>query len=364
MSFDSQFTDNQAASIVSIADAYRAGNLVLRQDLQNLALQYLGEFRGSQVPQQIQIASGVATFERLGKITYLVIDTEGGGLPTDDLDDFAISGPAQPVFGDLVIIKAASAARTWRITGTGNVAVKAGTLPIGNPANSCAILMAIDATSFVEVARYPEQQPAAMTSQTCYIISDAIVTDSQICQCVSLTGETLATATITYATGGAGMVDVWVDQGAGAYIIGSVENVADPSWTTSDWANAVESAINAGTATHGYTATSPGNQNIVTAPTGSGSAGSGYSIYTVVSGAVTTSTPSFSGGSDGTEQNSNLDTITGGTDGPLFIYNAMNTHDITLISGVSIVGASLPFVIGPKETKMLVKIGTTYSLSI
>lgn len=363
MSFGSQFTDTQAASITALADAYRAGNLVLRQDLQSLAQQYLGEFRGSQVPQQVQIASGVATFERLGKITYLVIDTEGGGLPTDDLDTFAISGPAQPVFGDLVIVKAASAARTWRITGSGNVSVKAGTLPIGNPANSCAILMAIDATSFVEVARYPEIQQTAMTSQTCYIVSDAIVTDSQICQCVSLTGETLATATITYTAGSDGSVDIWVDQGIGSFIIGSVENV-DPSWTTSDWANAMETAINAGTSTHGYTATSPGNQNIVTTPMGSGSAGSGYSIYTVVSGTVTTSTPSFSGGSDGMEQDSDLDTITGGTDGPLFIYNAMTANDITLISGASIVGASLPFVIGPKETKMLVKIGSNYSLSI
>ena len=130
-------------------------------------------------------------------------------------------------------------------------------------------------------------------------IADAPASDLVITNAPTVSGETKATGTVTVSAVGTDGITTYIygiDPYFGYFILAAYTKVSGDD-TATKVATAIATAINAGTAQSGYTATSSGATVTVTARGGLGTAMNGQPFYVYApTGGLTTTTVAFSGG--------------------------------------------------------------------
>lgn len=176
-----------------------------------------------------------------------------------------------------------------------------------------------------------------------------------------LTAETPAGGSITISTSGAsGSVTAYVDEGYGAFLLGSYTYSGSP--TTTAVATGLKDAIHANylLGLHTYDATSLVAVVTVIPPQGLGSLANGYLLSTIDTGSAVSVAAGFglanggTDGVDGAEADGTIDTIqTPATDGMIIvIVNEMAANTITLGTSPPIDIATIK-ALGPKKAAML-----------
>lgn len=145
------------------------------------------------------------------------------------------------------------------------------------------------------------------------------------------TPETRATATYTVTTGAASGNTLTLTTNAVALF----NYTAGASRSTTQLAGDIADSINAGTVTHGYTATASGAVVTITAPTGSGASVNGNSITATATGTIAGTSTNFSGGVTAVDDDI---VYTAGTD-----YTIDELGNITILASTSTIeeGATL-----------------------
>jgi len=357
-------TDAQVAYLATVADDEMMGRLLKLANINTTLQSLIGEFKSTTAPQSVQISAGVVTVERLAKINVIRVDTQGGALSTDDLGTVAWSGQGGPIAGDTYIFFIESAGRRVNFTSAGNLNVKNSTLELATLDSLIEFVVAPD-LSLSEVARYPATDTAdtSPSSATVFVDStDSIFAAARVLTVFNLSGEVLAEGSVTIDAGSAYpcTVAASIDEGNGPFIIGSYTAlVAD---TEQDIADGLAASINTGAA---YTAsTAAGAVCTITAPIGTGASANAYTLTTTTSGTITTTIAAMgtvTAGVDGTEAAGNLDTITGGEDGPYYLFNGMSAATLTLVTGGNILTG---VAVAAQRFVLLLKVGANFALSV
>lgn len=356
-------TDAQVAYLATVADDEMMGRLLKLANINSTLQTLIGEFKSITAPQSVEISAGVVTVERLAKINVIQVETEGAALATDDLDTVAWSGTGSAIAGDRYIFFIQSAGRRVNFTSSGNMNVKNSTVELATLDSVIEFVVAPD-LSLSEVSRYPATDTAdtAPSSATVFVdASDTIFAAARVLTVYNLSGETLAqgSVTIDLASSYPCTVAAWIDEGNGPFVIGSYTAIpADTPYTIAD---GLRDSINLGAA---YTAATALEVCTITAPVGTGATANAYTLTTTLDGTITTTIAAMGAvtvGVDGTEAAGNLDTITGGEDGPYYIFNGMSAATLTLVTGGNIITG---VAVAAQRFVLLLKIGANFALSV
>jgi hypothetical protein len=323
------FTSQQEALLKEVAALQAQDAFVTMTQVNNAITNNGALFKASPTIQTVTLASGVATIERFSQINHVALATEGGAT-SDELTSITTTGFVQ---GDFLVLYTAQ-------TGTSITAATVTNLLSSYFVwrdTSNMLLLVFDGTNFVELGRYPTAAIKAV-SQANYTIPDTgiqtITVYTEWCKTnfLDLATEVLATGsvTVTAAAGASGSLIAYVDNGSGVLV-----ELGRTNYTVASSANAqaaaLNAAINALTATHGYSSTVLLNVVTITAPAGSGATANAWLIETEVAGGMTATNVDFAAGVDASEANGTLDDINGYTDGmEIVLTNVMAGNTITL----------------------------------
>lgn len=351
---------------IAVFDLYRQGKIVTTDMVNTILLGLVGEFKSISPPFSNSISSGVIAVERSAKINLIEIDTFAQ-TATDDCDTVTWMGTGTANVGEIYIFILKSAARLVTFTSAGNFRPKNGSFQLKNLDSIIAFAVA-PSLNLVEIARYPSTDTAdtAPSSDSVYTsAAGSIPATARVLSIVALTGETLAEGQIqiTAATGTAGSVAAWIDEGLGTIQIGTF------SYSTASSTAAVAAGLALDINTNStYTAIATGaDEVVITAPVGTGSSANSYTLQSVVSGGVTTvdtAMGSVTLGADGSQTDQDIDTLVDGTDGPYYLKNGMATNTLTLIAGGNFVGSALPLVLAAGDFVEVLKVGSNVSVTV
>jgi hypothetical protein len=325
----------------------------------NIVSSYGASFKSTPSVETVTIASGSATVTRRAQVSFAAFATEGGAS-TDDLDTIVTTGFSQ---GDLLVCFIAQTGRRINVTSAGNINASGF---VWVDTTNCLMLVYTGA-AWVEMARYPKATTINRT-QAEYPIPGGGVQDITVYTSwaksyyLDSATETLATGTIqiTATAGTNGAVTAMVDDGSGV-----LQTIGSTSYSAPTVPNAVaaalNAAINAGTATHGYSSTVLLDTCTVSAPVGTGASANTFLLDTTIAGGVTTVDVDFGGGVTAAYANGTLDNILGGTDGmEVIVTNIMPANTITL-GGAGNIGASAQGVIAASASRRIIYDSTTTS---
>lgn len=353
------FTSQEIANLKAVASVYQQGNLVTEQYVRDQITLNGASFKSSPDVQLATISSGAITIFRRAQVTHAKVATEGGAT-TDTLDSISTNGFTQ---GDILILMMAQDGMTITTSTAGNISPDIFTWS----ETSNILALVYDGSAFNEIGRYPKLQTQTITQQECFIQGGGvnaitIGTAWAKTRYLDLGTETLATATIqiTATAGTSGNIIAVVDNNSGVNVeIGTAGYLAPD--IPNNIAAKLNTAINLGTATHGYSSSVLGDTCTITAPVGSGATANTWLMGANVSGGLTAATTNFVGGVDASEAASDLDDIFGGLDNQeLILTNTMSAASITLTAignihssaaGALAAGASLRLINDPEINK-------------
>lgn len=353
-------TDAQVQYLADVADDEMMGRLLKIASINTTLQTLIGEFKSTTAPQSVAISAGVVTVERLAKINVISVSATAA---TTDLNTVAWSGTGSAIAGDRYIFFIASEGNRINFTSAGNLNVKNSTLELSTLDSVIEFVVAPD-LSLSEVSRYPATDTAdtAPSSATVFVDStDSIFAAARVLTVINLSGETLAQGSVTIDLGSAYpcTVAAWIDEGNGPFVIGSYTAIpADTPYTIAD---GLRDSINLGAA---YTAATALEVCTITAPVGTGATANAYTLTTTLDGTITTTIAAMGAvtvGVDGTEAAGNLDTITGGEDGPYYLFNGMSAATLTLVTGGNIITG---VAVAAQRFVLLLKIGANFALSV
>lgn len=363
--YDLQST--QVDELIRVADAERVGDLARYSGIGTMLQSIIGSFKAIMAPQQAVISGGVASVERFALVNYIQIDTEGSALSIDDCDTLSFLGTGAANIGDKYIFFLKSAARQVNFTSTGNFRVKNESYTLTD-LDSMIEFTVGPSLNLIETSRYPQIDTAdtSPSSASVYVASNAILAQARILSIIALTGETLAQGSITIDPGSAypGTVTAWIDEGLGAIQIGQYTAILGD--VEQDISDGLAASINlSGT----YTASSvAGAVCQVTARPNTGSTANSYTLFATYEGSITATITDAMGalvlGVDGSQTDEDIDTLTGGEDGPYYLRNGMATNVLTLIAGGNFTGSALPLALAAGDFVEVLKFGTNISITV
>lgn len=358
-------TTTEVELLQAVAVLQQSGDLLLQSQLNAELLKFGAGYKAKPTFYSSSISSGTAEIERQAQISYAKIDTESLAA-TDSVDTInAVTGTTFNN-GDLLICTIESVAREVVFSSGGNLNIKGGAFSANQ--EGAFIAFRYYGNSWYEQYRYPyrEEDQFTLATEEVYISSGAAtITKPYIRLYGELSGETLATGTITVntATGTAGSIYAYSDEGSGQILLGSA--VYSTATTATAQADALQKDIVANTGTHGYSASRIGTIVTVSAPTGTGATGNSYILSHTETGGLTATTVTFATlatGVTGSEADDTLATLNGGSDERLIIVeNAMSSNTISLASGGNISFNGTP-VINSGECVILLYNGTSWIL--
>lgn len=324
-----QMTPQQEA----IIDQLAAGNFITAAQL-SAALTSLSGV-GAATWQTATIAGGVATVPaRQGRFTYVKFDTSGPSLESLNTISFSAGLFAD---GDFLVAGIVSAARNVSLTSAGNATIKGGTWQMRDLTYTALLIWR--GSTWETVALSPDPQVNTMTRETQYVDSSlglgAVLATAGLIDVIELGAETLAQGGVTITAGG-GNISVFLDEGNGAYLIGTYFMAApEPIATATTNLAAAITALATGS-----TAANVANVCVVTAPIGSGAAANSYTLSVTVDGTAAATVTAAMGvtrlGVNGAEANCTLSYIYGGADTQtIIIKNGMTTGPTVTLGNVA-----------------------------
>lgn len=333
-----EFTGTTIALLEQLAADMAAGKFVTRAIVDQLLLSNQGSTKATPLFQDVTLAAGVATIQRLSQVSFVALATEGGS-PTDELTTISTAGFSR---GDSVIIYLGQTGRTITTAAGGNVQAQGFTW---QDANSL-ICLQYTGTDFVEAYRFPASSAInTRVKSSVLVFLDMAGVQSINCptswvsaRYLDPTTETLATAefTVTGSAGTAGTYRAVVDNGSGVDVtIG--ETVYTSATSNHAQATAMDTAIDALTATTHYTATVLGAVVTIEAPAGTGAAANSFLLGAEVTGGAAATTSAFSDGVDASEAAVTVYNLYPEVSGnEILLTNGMSSAVITLATGGNI----------------------------
>lgn len=352
------FTPQEELLLKQVAVTQQNNGFMTSTQVNAIVASYGASFKSTPSVETVTIASGSATVTRRAQVSFAAFATEGGAS-TDDLDTIVTTGFSQ---GDLLVCFIAQTGRRINVTSAGNI--NAGGFVWVDTTN--CLMLVYTGAAWVEMARYPKSTTISRT-QAEYVVPTPpapsmiyAYTSWAKCYYRNPATETLATGTIqiTAAAGTNGAVAAVVDDGSGV-----LQTIGTATYSAATIPNAVaadlNAAINAGTATHGYSSTVLLDTCTVSAPVGTGANANTFLLDTTVAGGVTAVDVDFAGGVTASYANATLDFIYGFGDGMELIFtNIMPANTITLGAGGNI-GASAQGVIAASASTRIIYDSTT-----
>jgi len=326
------------------AEVLDNNNLLITQNSLNT---FTGNFQnalnGTMPVEKAEISSGTLTINRKGWFQIVEVDTEGQ-TSTDTMNEL-LAKEATNDFrgGDTVFLKQVSQAKSFTVEENSgkNILMGSGSFLIRGDGYILALVFDELSSKFVDMGRHPlntglNLDKILLNNETIRVSAGTLtVTKAYVNAGSELAAETLATATVKIDTtpGSSGTITVFVDEGNGAFSIGTT------SYTSASTPNAqaalLETDIDAGPS---YTAAVTTDTVTVTAPAGTGSSANAF-ILTVIVINITSTVVTFPvvTGVDGTDQDDDIATISGMvTNQIIYLENDMGTKTLTFIAGGNI----------------------------
>jgi hypothetical protein len=362
MPYDS-YIDFQAAqwnALADVADAEMNNELVRLTDLATAMAAYEGGFSQSTPIPTITTITGSINVARVAKVNAIKID---GELQLSTVSSVTwYSGAAVP--GELYIFCLASIAHRINLVSGSNLKVAGDSLLLENE-DSAAVFVVAPSLALVEVGRYPMRSAAqGMPSVFEYVTGTSLRLSGGIVRTAKIGSETRAQGAVVINLGSAfpGKVQVWIDAGfANVYKIGEYTAICGD--TDQDIADGLVLSISSGTLWEADAY--PDRFCRIVAPIGTGAAANAWTMYTVVTGSITTTVTNIGdhlAGADGAETAATIDTLTEGLEGLTTVFNQMASHTVTLAPGGNI-DTDTPLVLNPGQFTQVFKFGSNFYLN-
>lgn len=346
----------QAAFTQMLADY--VGNQFLTVAQLNAALSANGaSFNGIASWQTAVIASNVATISaRQGRITYVKLDTEGFSME-DDCDTLTF---AAGLFasGDLLFVSLLSGARAVTLTSIDNMEIKGGRWQMREL--KYIALLQWHEDRWVTLSLSPDNQTGNSLTRATHFVTGggapSVLFTSQVLDIKEIGAETLAEGAVTITAGG-GNISVYIDEGAGPYLIGTYFMPA-PEPIATGTTNLAAAITALGT---GYTAANVANVCEIMATVGSGASANAYTLSVTIDGTAAATVTAQMGvttlGVNGAEVNSILEYLIGGEDTNIaYLRNAMAANTLTLGNIVATDGIASAQVLAAGEMTPVMKL--------
>jgi len=345
---------------IELLKALATAGVYTQQETNNFLLSVRGALQSATTTVTATISSGTASITRPERIFIAEIDTQGQAS-TDTLDSLEPATGVTFYPGDIVILKAASAARIVSVESDSDKINAKSNYNLLEPTGRLGLIyVQYTGGEYQWAEMFRSDADGSVVANTLLLQSDALqsitaggeitIANSIIPIQSERTAETLATEDMVLtATGTNAVVTVFVDEGNGPFSIGSVTLSGTPAIPAA--MTSIVAAITA--AATGYTAVDDGVDTItVTAIVGSGATANTYTLtYSATSTFAATIAGSFSGGVDGVDQDDTLTVINGTQEGQMIImYNVMTANKITC-SGANF---SSNFVLAPSPNGYVV----------
>lgn len=342
-----KYYDLTDAEVESIKDAAAGGDIANKQDIEDRIFSVNRTLSSPVSYVESEVVSGVLTLERRTQFTYYKIDTEGS-TSLDQITQINATANTDFFDGDRIFLYQLVPSRVLQFQTGGNLQLNRDQIELGGDGHYLQLIYKDGV--FSQVDSYPSTSEnlnidQAITYTPIVGLIDPVLKSANLLGGLNtltsvISSETLARATVTVtgASGGAGTPGIWtvyVDEGSGAFAIGTA--LDDGLMSRTQVRDAMETAINAGST--GYTATASGSFDLfIDAPIGTGATGNSYVLSNIATGLVTVSIGSnFTGGIDGTYTDESLITANLlNENGYYIIRNGMSANTITISDGDNI----------------------------